>query len=210
MSMESRWIAGVLGVLLFVGGCDSAEPPPVPSTPTQLTMEFIPIRAGSGATITAVRTEESTLHAAGRLTVEPDTYQVVMTASDSTGRIDGTLFYEGRGTEVLRYAARGGLMDRLVLREEALEIAPLNRASTSTEPADRVAPSADGPMTKTAPLPPPGFIAIVTGTEDADGTLRLVLERYASDAAFRQGDPPQRVDFEATFPLRIAPVSEGE
>ena len=208
--MKSSWTAGVLGVLLFVGGCDSAEPPPVPSTPTQLTMEFIPSQAGSGAAVTAVRTEEGTLHAAERLTVEPDTYRVVLTASDSTGRIDGTLFYEGQGTEVLRYAARGGLVDRLVVRKEVLDVAPLNRASAGTQQADRVSLSAGGLLAKTAPLPPPGFIAVVTGTTDAEGALRLVLERYASDAAFRQGEPPQQVDFEATFPLRIAADRDGE
>lgn len=210
MSTTLRWTAGVLGVLLLVGGCDSAEPLPVPPTPTELTMEFIPIRAGSGATVTAVRTGEGTLHATDRLTVAPDTYRVVMAASDSTGRIDAVLFYEGPGTEVLRYAASGGLMDRLVLREEALEIAPLNRAPAGTQQADRGLPSAGEPWAKTAPLPPPGFIAIVTGTAEADGTLRLVLERYASYAAFRQAEPPQQVDFEATFPLRIAADPDGE
>jgi len=208
--MEFHWIAGLLGAVLLIAGCDSAEPPPVPSTPTELTMEFIPIRAGSGATVTAVRTGEGTLHAADRLTVAPDTYRVVMTASDSSGRIDGTLFYEGSGTEVLRYAASGGLKGRLVLREEAVKIAPLNRTPADTQQADRGLPSSGEPWAKTAPLPPPGFIAIVTGTADADGTLRLVLERYASYAAFRQAEPPQQVDFEATFPLRIAADRDGE
>ena len=209
MSMKSCGIAGMLGVLLLVGECDSAEPPPVPSTPTQLTVEFIPIQAEGGATVTAVRTEEGTLHAAERLTVEPDTYQVVMTAFGSTGRGDGQLFYEGPGTEVLRYAPRDGLSGRLTLRQEALELAPLKPAPTGIALAAGGSAEDVVPSQKTAaPLPPPGFIAIVTGTTVAEGTLHLVLEQYASYAAYRRGEVPQHTDFEASFPIRVAPVED--
>ncbi len=219
MFVESHWIAGLLGAVLFITGCDSAEPPPqdtsAPVTPDRLTLEFVPDRRSADRlAVTAEQVSDSTLRTTERLTVRADTYQVVIQAFKDTQRIGHDVFYAGPGTEVLRYAFTGGLTERFTVESHSLASAPMDSTlaltgrppSVSTESAAGKSEGGDASPAKTPPLLAPGFFATVRDTIEAEGVLYLALERYESNSAFRRGGTPWRTDFVAAFPLRTVPA----
>lgn len=193
-------------VVVFAGlslGCDAGPNPPKDEPSEIPTIEEVQLTVStdghSWQSVSAHRGPEGAFEAEGALLLRPGSRDIDLEVYADTGSVTDYL-NSGPDEAVLRFEMADTLEDRILVKGGDPNLLPFDPTGTSSRRADRY---------KRSPPPRPGLHLCVKDTSAARGALRLVLEQYAEFSP-REEQEPTRIDFDATFPLRIVPYADRD